>query len=145
MMPGDRAKPEDVVMIKKQLGLDKPLMIQLGIWLGRVCRGDFGTSIKTRLPVFESVKERFPVTFSLTTMALVFSLTLGIPSGILSAIHHNTKKDYLFMLTAIFGVSIPGFWLGLISLLLFSVYLGCFPSTGFVPIWEEVQDQQPPL
>jgi len=105
--------------------------------MGRVLRGDFGVSIHSKLPVWDSITERFPVTLCITTLALLFSLLISLPSGILAAVQHNTRKDYLFMLGTILGVSIPGFWLGLISLLVFSVHLGWFPSTGFVPIWEE--------
>jgi peptide/nickel transport system permease protein len=86
--------------------------------------------------VIQSISERFPITLTLTTLALIFSLALSLPSGVMAAVHHNKGKDYLFMAGAILGVSVPGFWLGLIALLVFSVHLGWFPSTGFVAIWE---------
>lgn len=134
---GEDASPESARVVRESLGLDKPLPTQFVIWLGKIVRGDFGSSIFTRRPVLQSIRERFPVTLILTTLAMIFSLLLALPSGIMAAVYQNTRKDYLFMLGAILGVSIPGFWLGLTALLVFSVYLGWFPSIGFVPIWED--------
>jgi len=134
---GENANPESVRVLRESLGLDKSLHYQFVIWLAKIAKGDLGISIFTKRPVIQSIVERFPVTLLLTTLALIFSLLLALPSGILAAVYHNTGKDYLFMLGAILGVSLPGFWLGLMALLIFSVQLRWFPSTGFVPIWEE--------
>jgi peptide/nickel transport system permease protein len=134
---GENASPESVKEVRISLGLDKPLPVQFGLWLGKIATGDFGSSIFTRRPVIQSIVERFPVTLILTTLALVFALLLALPSGIMAAVYQNTQKDYLFMLGAILGVSLPGFWLGLMSLYIFSVTLKWFPSVGFVPIWED--------
>ena len=136
VMLGDEAEPEDIANLRRQLGLDRPLPVQFGLWLSNVLRGNFGTSIQTERPVLQSIRERFPVTLTLTTLATIFSIIFAIPSGILAAVHQNSKKDYLFMMGTILGVSIPGFWLGLMALLIFSVHLGWFPTIGFVPIWE---------
>lgn len=137
VMLGDGANPETIAAVREKMGLDRPLPIQFGIWLGSVVKGDFGTSIQTNRPVLQSIRERFPVTITLTTLALLFSLLLSIPTGMLAAVYRNTGKDYFFMLLTILGVSAPVFWLGLLSLLVFSVKLGWFPSIGFVPIWED--------
>lgn len=139
-MLGENATPENVTAVRQALGLDRPLPVQFGIWMGNVFRGDFGTSLQTRRPVIQSIKERFPVTIILTTLAMIFALILSIPTGIMAAINQNTRRDYLVMLGTILGVSIPGFWLGLISLLIFSVHLGWFPSIGYVAIWEDFWD-----
>ncbi len=144
MIPGDpalvilgpEATIEDVAAVRQALGLDQPLYKQFIYWVSNLAHGDFGVSIHSKLPVIDSIAERFPVTLSLTTLALIFSLIISIPSGVLAAVYHNTKKDYVFMIGSILGVSIPGFWLGLMALLVFSVNLGWFPSTGFVPMWE---------
>ena len=136
VMLGDEAEPEDIANLRRQLGLDRPLPVQFGLWLSNVLRGNFGASIQTERPVLQSIRERFPVTLSLTTLAMIFSIIFALPSGILAAVHQNSKKDYLFMMGTILGVSIPGFWLGLMALLIFSVQLGWFPTIGFVPIWE---------
>lgn len=135
VMLGGDANPQTVKQMRQEMGLDKPLPVQFAYWMGSVLKGDFGVSIQTHRPVMQSIMERFPVTLSLTTLALIFSVLLAVPSGVLAAIHQNTRKDYLFMLGTILGVSIPGFWLGLIALLVFSVHLKWFPTIGFVPWW----------
>ena len=138
VMLGDEASVDNVTALRKALGLDKPLIVQFGIWLGKIVRGDFGVSIIDKRPVIVSALERLPVTLTLTTLGMIFSLLIALPSGIMAAVYQNTRKDYVFMIAAILGVSIPGFWLGLIGLLVFSMYLGWFPATGFVAIWEDV-------
>lgn len=137
VMLGEGASPETVKALRETLGLDKPLPVQFALWIGKMIKGDLGVSIHTKVSVVQSIQERFPVTLTLTTLAMLFSLLLSLPSGTLAAVYQNTSKDYLFMLASILGVSIPGFWLGLMSLLIFSVSLGWFPSTGFVPFWED--------
>jgi len=145
MIPGDPAAvilgpdatAEDVASVRQALGLDRPLYEQFVVWLGNLAHGDFGVSIHSKRPVIDSIGERFPVTLCLTTLALIFALVVALPSGVLAAVYHNTNKDYLFMIGTILGVSVPGFWLGLMALLVFSVQLGWFPSTGFVAMWEQ--------
>jgi peptide/nickel transport system permease protein len=134
---GEEASQEELAAVRHGLDLDKPLPIQFVVWFGRVIQGDFGRSIHSKRPVTQSIQERFPVTLILTTMALIVSLILAIPSGILAARYHNTGRDYLFMLGALLGVSIPGFWLGLMALLVLSVNLGWFPSSGYVSLVED--------
>lgn len=137
VMLGAEATPEAIATLRQQLGLDQPLPLQFWHWLVKVVSGNFGISIHSKIPVVESIQERFPVTIVLTTLALIFSLLLAVPSGILAAYHQDTRWDFFFLLASIMGVSIPGFWLGLMSLLVFSVHLGWFSSTGFVAPWEE--------
>ena len=134
---GEDATEESLAEVREDLGLDKALPVQFVIWVGNILKGDFGASIHSKIPVSRSIRERFPVTITLTTLAMIFSLLISLPSGIFAAIHHNSRKDYVFMLGTILGTSIPGFWLGLMSLMVFSLWLGWFPSTGFVPMWEE--------
>lgn len=137
VMMGENASKEDLIFIREALGLDKPLYIQFRIWMGRVLSGNLGTSIRSHRPVIQSIRERFPVTLILTTLAMIFSMLISLPFGILAAVHQNTGKDYFFMLATTFGMSVPTFWLGLMGLLIFSMYLGWFPSSGFVPMWED--------
>ncbi len=137
VMLSDMASQEDLDALRKSLGLDKPMAVQFFMWIGKILRGDFGVSIYDQRPVVESIGERFPVTLALTTLAMIFSLLLSLPSGILAAVYKNTRFDYIFMLATILGVSIPGFWLGLMGLLLFSLNLGWFPSIGFVSMGED--------
>jgi peptide/nickel transport system permease protein len=137
VMLGQDATQEELTAFRQALGLDRPLPVQFAIWMGNILRGDLGISLQTKRPITQSIQERFGVTLFLATLAMVFSLLLALPSGILAAIHHNTRNDYLFMLISILAVSLPGFWLGLMSLLIFSVFLGWIPSTGFVAPWED--------
>ena len=134
---GEDASPDELAVVRHELGLDKPLPIQFVVWFGKLLRGDFGRSIHSKRPVIQSIRERFPVTLTLTTLALFISVTLAVPTGILAARFHNTGRDYLFMLITLFGVSIPGYWLGLMGLLLLSVNLGWFPATGYVALTED--------
>jgi len=146
MIPGDPAlvilgsdaTPEEVELLRNALGLNEPFYKQLLMWIGQIIQGDLGVSIQTDVPVIESIMERFPVTLMLTSMALVFSIIISLPSGIMAAVRHNTRSDYIFMIGTIIGVSVPGFWLGLVALLIFSFKLGWFPSTGYVAIWEDL-------
>jgi peptide/nickel transport system permease protein len=137
VMLGEGATPEAVKELRESLGLTQPLPVQFAFWIGNIARGNFGVSIHNKVPVLQSIRERFPVTLTLTLLAMLFSILLSLPSGILAAVYQNTGKDYFFMLGSILGVSIPSFWLGLVALLIFSVNLGWFPSTGFVPLWED--------
>jgi peptide/nickel transport system permease protein len=137
VMVGGDATPEALEQVRRSLGLDQPQPVQFVTWFGHVVTGDLGRSIGTGIPVFETICERFPTTFVLTTLAMLFSVALAVPSGVLAAKFRNTGKDYLFMLVSLLGVSLPGFWLGLMALLVFSVQLGWFPSSGYVPIWQD--------
>jgi peptide/nickel transport system permease protein len=136
VMLGPDASPEAAASLRETLGLNRPLPIQFMTWLGDAARGKLGASLQTKLPVFQSILERFPVTLTLTTLSLLFSVLFSIPAGVLAALHRNTKKDYLFMLLTSLGVSCPGFWLGLMALVVFSLNLGWFPSSGYVPMWK---------
>ena len=137
VMLGSDASPEDVEAVRQSLGLNEPLFKQFALWFKHVIAGNFGASIHSKIPVIESIAERFPVTLTLTTLALIFSILISLPSGIMAAVRHNTRSDYVFMIGTIIGVSVPGFWLGLIGLLIFSFKLGWLPSTGYVAIWED--------
>jgi len=135
---GAEADPKAIEEIRRTLGLDQPLPVQFATWFGRVLVGDFGRSIASGLPVMTTIVERFPTTLVLTSLATLFSVALAIPSGVLAAKFQNTGKDYLFMMVSLIGVSVPGFWLGLMSLLVFSVQFGWFPSSGYVPVWKDL-------
>lgn len=137
IMLGEDATQEEVEVVRQSLGLDKPLYQQYAIWIGKVFKGDFGVSVHSKRPVMQSIRDRFPVTLTLTLLATVFSLVTALPAGVLAAYYHATRKDYFFMGATILGVSVPGFWLGLVFLLYFSVQLGWFPATGFVSIFED--------
>ncbi|MCP4398844.1 MAG: ABC transporter permease [bacterium] len=140
IVPGDPAwvlvghqgvTQEKVEEVRRQLGLDKPILIQYITWLPKVFKGDFGESIFYRRPVIELISERFTVTLSLASLALFLTLIVAFPLGILSATNHNTLVDNVSMVSAVLGVSLPQFWLGFLFIILFSVTLRWFPTSGY--------------
>lgn len=130
VMLGERASPEQLEQIRAELGLDKPLGEQYVRYILRAIRLDFGRSIKTGRPVMEEIGELFPATVELALFALIISTILGILVGVLSAVRQNTWLDYSAMVGALTGVSMPVFWLGLVLIMVFSVWLGWFPTGG---------------
>lgn len=112
------------------MGFDQPVHIQYVRWLGRALRGDFGTSLRYGRPVFPLILERMPATLELALAAQVFALTLALPLGILAALRRNSIYDGMTMLGALIGQSMPGFWLGLMLMLIFGVVLRILPISG---------------
>ena len=110
--------------IRTQLGLDRPLLEQLLSWFNRLAHGDFGKSLILNQSVVSAVIERLPVTLSLSFLSLLVTLPAGISLGVLAAYWRNTWLDSFVMVTALLGVSMPSFWLGILSVILFSVTLG---------------------
>jgi peptide/nickel transport system permease protein len=142
LVPGDPASafldasatPEQVARLRIALGLDKSLPLQMIDWYGRVLRGDLGQSILLNRSVAAALVERLPVTLSLAASALAFAVILGVAAGTIAAVNHNRWPDQAVMTMALFGLSTPEFWLGLILVLVFAVQLGWLPTGGFVPI-----------
>ncbi len=126
--PGARA--EDLAAIRAQFGLDRPLWVQYGAFIANLARGDLGNSFYYRIPVLELYLQRLPNSLLLALAAMSFSLCVGIPTGILSAIWVDQWWDRFGKLFALLGLSLPSFWVGLVLILFFSVYLGWLPSTG---------------
>lgn len=121
---------EDIQRLRDEYGLNDPLIVQYGRYIGGVLQGDLGTSVRTNKPVTRVLMEVFPATLELTVAAIIVSLLIGIPLGIVAALFRNRLGDGLAMLFAIIGVSAPSFWIGLMLLFLFSLRLGWFPATG---------------
>jgi len=132
VMAGEEADPAVIEQIRKQYRLDQPLPIQYLYWIKGVVSGDLGESMRIKKPVAELVREKLPVTLQLATMAMLFALLIGIPAGILSAVKKNTAWDWGANLFALWGLSTPNFWLGILMIFLFSVKLGWLPASGFV-------------
>ena len=130
MIAGDAASVEVVEQIREDLGLNKPFRF-LNYTKNIVLHGDLGTSYKTKRPVLEEVMDRLPTTILLSLTSAAFAVILSIPIGIISAIKQNTWIDNLLMVLALIGVAMPAFWQGLMTIILFSVKLGWFPSYGF--------------
>ena len=146
LVPGDptavlldaNTSPEQVARLRAQLGLDKPLLLQIVEWYGRILRGDLGQSILLNRSVMAAILERLPVTLSLAGISLVLAVFLGVLAGIIAAMNHNRWPDQLIMATALLGLSVPDFWLGLMMVFLFAVQFGWFPTGGFVPLQDSV-------
>jgi ABC-type dipeptide/oligopeptide/nickel transport system permease component len=138
LVPGDPARQtlgpeatgEQVEVLREAWRLDEPLPIQYIAWLQRALEGDLGRSTVSRVPVTEEIFSRLPATLELTMASMAVAIVFGLLFGIVSAIRHNTLVDRGTMLLALVGICTPSFWLGLILMLIFSVELGWFPSTG---------------
>ena len=130
LMLGERATEESLHEVREHLGLNEPLHVQYGLFMGRLMKGDLGETIFTRQKVWTEIKHRFPATLELSVCALFISIVVGVVLGIISATKQYSVFDYLSMLGALTGVSMPIFWLGLVLMLIFSVNLGWLPISG---------------
>jgi peptide/nickel transport system permease protein len=137
---GEEADPATLARFRSRLGLDRPLLIQYADWLLRALQGDLGRSLRTNQPVTEAILERLPVTLELLVAALAVSLAIAIPLGILSAVRRNSGVDVASTVFALWGFSLPNFWLGIILIYVFALVLRWLPSSGFVPLGESVPD-----
>jgi peptide/nickel transport system permease protein len=124
------ASPEDIASIHHQFGLDRPLIVQYALFMASVLTGDLGQSFYYRTPVLELYWSRLPNSVMLATAAMAFSLLIGIPSGILASVRVGRFWDNAGKVFALLGLSLPSFWVGLVMILVFSVYLGWLPSSG---------------
>ena len=125
-----RATEEDRAAMAQVLGLDRSLPVQYGIYLRDVARGDFGTSFKTRRSALSTVMERLPWTLELGTASFFVSVLIAVPIGVMTAVKRDTAIDVAGKVVALFGQSLPTFWLGLMLILLFAVTLGWLPAGG---------------
>lgn len=136
MMLGPEATTTQIEQMEEELGLTEPLLVQFYSWFSGLLRGDFGDSYYINKPVLQIILERMPVTISIALASELIAIIIAIPLGVFSAVRHNTFLDQLFMTIAVFGVSIPSFWLAIIFILFFSVYLRWFPVQGYVPVFQ---------
>lgn len=130
LLLGDAATPEAVADMRRQMGLDEPIIIQFGLYLMDVVRGDLGTSIRTNRDVLSEVLRVLPYTLQLTFAAVAVGTLVGIPIGIWTAVRHNTVTDYVANAVAMLAMATPAFWFGILLMLLFSYYLNWFPAIG---------------
>ena len=121
---------KDIDEIRERLGFNDPLVVQYGRFMGNAVQGDFGNSTREQRPATEVVVERLPATIQLGVVALVLSLAIGVPLGVLAATRHGSVWDKVASLIAVAGQAVPGFWLGLLLMLLFAVRLGWLPTSG---------------
>lgn len=128
---GDRAPEEQVAALRHELGLDLPYYQQLFNYIKNTIHGDFGNSYQLRMPVWDIIKLRFPLTLQLTTFTMLIAVLIGVPVGILSAVKQYSVIDAFSVIFALLMASIPAFWLGMLLMLLFSLNLGWLPSSGY--------------
>ena len=137
VLAGQMASQEDIKNIRQQLGLDKPIFVQYGIFLSRLAKLDLGRSARTQNPVIKEIWARLPNTVLLAVTAITLACLFGIPAGIISAVRPYTWIDYLFTSMALFGISMPVFWLGLMLIVIFSLVLHWLPAGG-IGSWKHV-------
>jgi len=130
MVAGVTATQEDIAEIRNALGLDKPFWVQYGIYLKNLLTLNLGTSFTSRQPIIEELAVRLPFTLNLALAAVIISIVVGIPTGIITALRRDSLTDNVLTTLALVGVSIPNFWLGTMLILLFSVILGWLPTGG---------------
>ena len=133
VIAGDQASPAAIAAVRHNLGLDKPLIEQLGIWFVHLLQGNFGTSLMLNQSVLSAMGERLPVTLSLAALSILVTLPVGIFAGVIAAYYRQTWVDSLVMTLALIGVSAPAFWIAILSILFFGVYLRWLPTSGYMP------------
>ena len=146
LLPGDPAKilageeqdPTVIAYLRDKLHLDEPLPVRYAYWIGGVLKGDLGESIRNQQPVLDLVLQKLPVTVELALLAMLIALLIGIPAGIVSAVGRGTAWDYVANVVALWGLSTPNFWLGILMIMLFSVQLGWLPASGYVSPFEDL-------
>ena len=140
IMIGDQnVSPEQEAAMRRDLGLDQPLHLRFLTFLGNALTGDFGLSFFHRRPVFDIIVERLPATIELSLVALVIALVTAIPLGVLAAVRKNTMFDRISTVGSLLGVSLPGFWFGILLIMLFAVHLQVLPVSGRIGFTSEVE------
>ncbi len=133
-LAGENATPEQIEAIRKAYGFDQPLWRQFVVYIGQVATGDLGNSIFTEQPVIRDIARRLPATIELVLMALIFATCVGIPLGVLAAVHHNSAFDHAVRVITVGGLAIAPFWFAIILQLIFSMDLNWLPLRGRLPV-----------
>lgn len=130
---GVQASPTEVARVRHALGLDRPWPVQLGLWVSKALQGDLGNSYISKKPVSELILTRLPVTLELSIFSMLLAVAIAIPAGIISATRRYSWLDYFFTGFSLFGVSMPSFWFGILLIIVFSLWLGWLPPSGYTP------------
>ena len=129
-MAGEGATDADIDYLREQYGFDRPLLVQYGVWLTNIVQGDFGRSVYFSAPVSSLIAERLPITLTLGACALVFSIILAVPLGILAAVYANSLIDRVALTISVLGQAMPNFWFALMLILVLSVWFPLLPPSG---------------
>ena len=132
LMLEEKAYAKDIEELRAKLGLDRPVYVQYFEWAARVLRGDLGESLWTRRPVLEEIGRRLPITLELAFLASLVAIVIALPVGVVSATRQDTLRDYVARSAAILGLSVPGFWLATLVIVLPAMWWGWRPVSGFV-------------
>ena len=138
VLAGEDRDPNVIAYLREKMHSDEPLAVRYLYWVNGVLHGDLGESLRIQKSVSELVVEKLPVTAELAALAMLIALVIGVPMGILSAVKKDTAWDYSANVVALWGLSTPNFWLGIMMILLFSVTLGWLPASGYVSPFEDL-------
>jgi peptide/nickel transport system permease protein len=136
-LAGEERDPESLAQIRSKYGLDEPVPVQYVKWIGNALQGDLGESVRTGLDVTGIVLGKLPITLELALLSVLIGVCIGIPAGIVAAVWRGRLADYATSSVALFGLSVPNFWLGLMLILVFAIYLGVLPASGYTPFTED--------
>ena len=129
--------PEQLQQLRQTLGLDRPIYVQYASWLTNVLRGDLGTSLWYKTPVWNQLKDRFLVTMELAVMAIVLAVCAAVPLGVISAVKQDTGLDYLSRMFSSVGIALPTFWLGILIVYAFATFFEWLPPLGYATLWDD--------
>ncbi|MEQ9002942.1 MAG: ABC transporter permease, partial [Pseudomonadales bacterium] len=138
LLAGEDATPEEVEAIREEMGLNDPVLVRYLAWLGALLQGDLGTSLFSDQPVLDVILERLPVTLSLALAAIVFSLAISIPAGVIAGTRPGSLVDRIVTVGSSVGLAVPNFWLGLMLVLMLAIWNPWFPATGYTALSHSV-------